>query len=242
MLVLTKKDLLFWGVMSLAIIISIVTPISLSSPKLQETIGGDVIYRKIIIDAGHGEPDGGAVSSDGVKESDLNLEIATKLENALSSRGYDVIMTRSDKNNISGLNEDSTIKSIKSKDLTNRVNLANSSDAEFMISIHMNKYEDPKYYGWQTFYSKNSASGEALAKAIQEGIKETTGIANKREALKIEGIKIVDKTTIPVVIVECGFLSNPDECAKLQNEDYQNQIVDGICVGIDSYLSLRGQS
>lgn len=236
MLVLTKKDLLFWGLMSLILVVSIVTPIALSESGVKETIGGDIIYRKIIVDAGHGEPDGGAVSSDGVKESDLNLQIAKKLEKVLRDNNFDVIMTRSDKNNISGLNDDSTIKSIKSKDLINRVNLANSSGAEFMISIHMNKYEDPKYYGWQTFYSKNSASGEALAKAIQEGIKETTGIANKREALKIEGIKIVDKTMIPVVIVECGFLSNPDECAKLQNDEYQNQIVNGIMLGIESYL------
>lgn len=236
MLVLTKKDLLFWGLMSLILVVSIVTPIALSESGVKETIGGDIIYRKIIVDAGHGEPDGGAVSSDGVKESDLNLQIAKKLEKVLRDNNFDVIMTRSDKNNISGLNDDSTIKSIKSKDLINRVNLANSSGAEFMISIHMNKYEDPKYYGWQTFYSKNSVSGEALAKAIQEGIKETTGIANKREALKIEGIKIVDKTMIPVVIVECGFLSNPDECAKLQNDEYQNQIVNGIMLGIESYL------
>ena len=240
MLVLTKKDLLFWGLMSFILVVSIVTPIALSESGVKETIGGDIIYRKIIVDAGHGEPDGGAVSSDGVKESDLNLQIAKKLEKVLRDNNFDVIMTRSDKNNISGLNDDSTIKSIKSKDLINRVNLANSSGAEFMISIHMNKYDDPKYYGWQTFYSKNSVSGEVLAKAIQEGIKETTGIANKREALKIEGIKIVDKTRIPVVIVECGFLSNPDECAKLQNDEYQNQIVNGIMLGIESYLGDKG--
>ena len=191
MLVLTKKDLLFWGLMSLILVVSIVTPIALSESGVKETIGGDIIYRKIIVDAGHGEPDGGAVSSDGVKESDLNLQIAKKLEKVLRDNNFDVIMTRSDKNNISGLNDDSTIKSIKSKDLINRVNLANSSGAEFMISIHMNKYEDPKYYGWQTFYSKNSVSGEALAKAIQEGIKETTiNIAKKlkEENLSIEKI------------------------------------------------------
>ena len=239
MLVLTKKDLLFWGITCIVMILSIVAPIGLSSSKLEETIGGDIIYRKVIVDAGHGEPDGGAVSKDGIKESDLNLQIAKKLEKALINKNYEVIMTREDSNNISGLNEENTIKSIKSKDLTNRVNLANSSGAEFMISIHMNKYEDPKYYGWQTFYSKNSPSGEALAKAIQEGIGRATGLKNTREALKIEGIKIIDKTTIPSVIVECGFLSNSDECAKLQNDEYQNQIVEGICLGVESYFKSK---
>lgn len=236
MLIFTKKDLKFYALMIVMLLISIVTPISLNADKIEEVTSFALATTCIIVDAGHGEPDGGAISADGVKESDLNLQIANKLRDALAIRGYQVIMTREDENNISGLNEDSTIRSIKSQDISNRVNLANSSGAEFMISIHMNKYEDPKYFGWQTFYSKNSEKGKKLAECIQVAIKETTGIANKREALKIEGIKIIDKTTIPVVIVECGFLSNSDECAKLQDASYQVQLVEGIITGIETYL------
>ena len=236
MLIFTKKDLRFYSLMIVMLLISIVTPISLNATKVEETTSHALTTTCILIDAGHGEPDGGAVSADGIKESDLNLQIANKLKYELALKGYQVIMTREDENNISGLNDDSTIRSIKSKDINNRVNLANSSNAEFMISIHMNKYEDPKYYGWQTFYSKNSEKGKKLAECIQAGIKESTGLENKREALKIEGIKIIDKTTIPVVIVECGFLSNTDECTKLQDENYQMKLVNGIVLGIETFL------
>ena len=239
MLIFTKKDLKFYSLMALMLVISIIAPITLNNEEIRETTSSMITTTCVLIDAGHGEPDGGAVSADGVKESDINLQIASKLQKSLVSKGYQVIMTREDEGNISGLNEDSTIRSIKSQDINNRVNLANSSGAEFMISIHMNKYEDPKYYGWQTFYSKNSEQGKKLAECIQIGIKESTGLENKREALKIEGIKIIDKTTIPVVIVECGFLSNIEECKKLQDEDYQSQIVNGIVCGIESYLKTQ---
>ena len=237
MLVFTKKDLKFYFVVFVMFTISIVTPISLNSYKLKETAGTAITTTCIIVDAGHGEPDGGAVSASGIKESDINLQIANKLRDELAIKGYQVIMTREDENNISGLNGNETIRSIKTKDISNRVNLANKSGADFMISIHMNKYEDPKYYGWQTFYSKSSEQGKMLAECIQESIKETTGVENEREALKIEGIKIIDKTTIPVVIVECGFLSNQAECEKLQDPTYQSQLVQGIINGIGSYLS-----
>ena len=242
MLIFTKKDLLFYGLMFTMLFVSIVTPISLNKYKMKETTSEALATTCIIVDAGHGEPDGGAVSADGVKESDINLQIANKLREELSLKGYQVIMTREDEDNISGLTETSTIRSIKSQDINNRVNLANSSGADFMISIHMNKYEDPKYYGWQTFYSKNSEKGKKLAECIQAGIKESTGIENKREALKIEGIKIVDKTTIPVVIVECGFLSNPEECTKLQDENYQTKLVEGIVLGIENFLGPNGDA
>lgn len=235
MLIFTKKDLKFYALMIVLLGISIITPISLNGEKLKETTSTALATTCIIVDAGHGEPDGGAVSANGIKESDLNLQIANKLRDELALNGYQVIMTREDENNISGLNESSTIRSIKSQDISNRVNLANSCGAEFMISIHMNKYEDPKYSGWQTFYSKSSEKGKQLAESIQSGIKESTGIENKREALKIEGIKIIDKTKIPVVIVECGFLSNPEECVKLQDENYQTQLVKGIIIGIQNF-------
>lgn len=241
MLIFTKKDLKFYALMIIMLLISIVTPISINANRIEEATSGALATTCVIVDAGHGEPDGGAVSTDGVKESDLNLQIASKLRDELALRGYQVIMTREDENNISGLNEDSTIRSIKFQDINNRVNLANSCGADFMISIHMNKYEDPKYFGWQTFYSKNSEKGKLLAECIQTQIRETTGIENKREALKIEGIKIIDKTTIPVVIVECGFLSNPEECTKLQNPEYQAQLVEGIIGGIEQFLKTQNQ-
>ena len=202
-----------------------------SKSNIIET-SGDLKTYKIIVDAGHGLPDGGAVSKDGIEESSLNLEIATKLKEKLEENNYEVIMTRTTENNIADSDKQFSIKQIKVSDLTNRVKIANESNADFMISIHMNKFSESKYFGWQTFYSKNSEMGKKLATLIQNSISQNIERENKRTPLSIEGIKIVDKTNIPVVIVECGFLSNPDDLSLLQTEEYQEKLVRGICEGI----------
>ena len=239
MFVITKKDIIFYSSMALIIFLTIFTPMasinqrinSVTSTNLQEKI-------KIVIDAGHGEPDGGAVSAEGIKESDLNLQIAQKLKTKLEELNIDVIMTREDSNNIASASEQQNkIRQIKASDLNNRVKIANESGATILVSIHMNKFEDGKYRGWQTFYSKNSEEGKKLAEKIQTSIGESVQIENKRTALKIEGIKIIDKSKIPAVIVECGFLSNLEECKLLQDETYQEKMAEGIKNGIKNYLS-----
>ena len=93
------------------------------------------------------------------------------------------------------------------------------------MSIHLNKYDSPKYWGWQTFFNENSEEGKRLADNIQKSIGEFVNRENSRQALKISGIKIVDKTNIPVVIVECGFISNKEEAILLQNDEYQDKLV-----------------
>ncbi len=237
MLVLTKKDLGFYTMMVGIIILSIVVPISVNKAKLETVTSSNLVTNRIIIDAGHGEPDGGAESANGIRESNLNLQIAKQLENVLKDNGYEVIMTRESEDNISGLPRDSGIRNLKVADTNKRIELINSSNAEYVISIHMNKFSDSKYSGWQTFYSKNSEEGKLLAECIQSGIGEETEIKNNRSTLKIEGIRIMEKTNIPVVIVECGFLSNEEECARLQDESYQNKIAEGILRGIEKYNS-----
>lgn len=197
---------------------------------------GELKTYKIIVDAGHGLPDGGAVSENGIEESNLNLQIATKLQEELENNNYEVIMTRATENNIADSDKQNSIKQIKTSDLNNRVKIANESNADFMISIHMNKYSESKYWGWQTFYSKNSKAGKKLATLIQNSISNNIkDRENKRTPLSIEGIKIVDKTNIPVVIVECGFLSNEEDLRLLQTEEYQKRIVAGIIEGINQY-------
>lgn len=186
---------------------------------------------------GHGIPDGGASSEDGVLESVLNLEIAKKLEALLIDKGFDVIMTRKDDNNIAGEElQNASLREIKRGDIANRIKIINNSNAKALISIHMNKFDDSKYSGWQTFYSENSSNGKRLAEEIQMSIKKETGIENKRTALKISNIKIIDESKMPAIIVECGFLSNKNECDLLQDEIYQEKIARGILNGIVSYL------
>ena len=197
--------------------------IALVSPKKVEVLA-NTESKVIVVDAGHGEPDGGATAN-GIVESDLNLEIAKKLEEVLLENGYEVIMTREDENNIADKDNQRSITEMKKSDLNNRVKIINESGAALCVSIHLNKYDSPKYWGWQTFFNENSEEGKKLADNIQKSIGEFIDKKNTRQALKISGIKIVDKTNIPVVIVECGFISNKEEATLLQDDDYQSNLV-----------------
>ena len=188
----------------------------------------------IVVDAGHGLPDGGATNGE-LYESNINLAIAQKLQKELVNRGYEVVMTRKDENNIADDDKQSSISKMKQSDLNNRVKIINESNADFCISIHLNKFENSRYWGWQTFFNEKSEEGKKLAKCIQENVTKVIKKENKRTPLKIEGIKIVDKTSIPVVIVECGFLSNAEEANLLNDDSYQRKIVDGIVNGIEEY-------
>ena len=241
MFVFTKKDIIFYIIIIFLITCTIFTPLSLKQFKTESmSTTSNLINEKIkvVIDAGHGEPDGGAVSKDGVKESELNLQIAQRLEEKLKECNFEIIMTRKNENNIALESvQEKTIREIKTSDLNNRVKIANESDADVLISIHMNKFEDSRYRGWQTFYSKNSEEGKALAENIQASISKCIDYENKRTALKIEGIKIIDKSSIPAVIVECGFLSNPQDELLLITDKYQDSVAYAIFKGIVGYLA-----
>ena len=221
----------------IGIVVFLLVFISTCSKEIIVQTTGNTKTYKIVVDAGHGAPDGGAVSSDGVEEAGLNLEIAEKLRDALEDEGFLVIMTREDENNIADTDKQKSLREMKSSDLNNRVNIANNSGADIMISIHMNKFEGGSSWGWQTFYSKNSDEGKRLATLVQSSIQKNIDRVNKRVALSIEGIKIVDKTNIPVIIVECGFLSNTEDLRLLQTEENQNKIVIGIIDGVKEFYS-----
>lgn len=190
----------------------------------------------IIIDAGHGYPDNGATSSDGTSEASINLSIALKLQELLEASGCSTLLTRSDENGIYDTDKNS-IKEKKTSDLKNRVNLINESNSNLLVSIHLNKFQDSKYSGWQTFYRSNDDFSKNLALSIQSNLNLSIQRENKREALSIENKYIIDKTSIPAVIVECGFLSNEEEVSLLKTEDYQEKISWGIYTGIMDYMN-----
>lgn len=187
----------------------------------------------IVVDAGHGLPDGGAISKNGVEEAGLNLDIALKLEESLDNLGYNVVMTRNTEQNIADENKQTPIRTMKVSDINNRIKIVNESKADMLISIHMNNFENSKYYGWQTFYKKNSEDSKMIAENIQAGISSNIERKNDRVALPITNIKLIDKATIPAVIVECGFLSNEEDLRLLLTDEYKQQIVDGIVEGIE---------
>ena len=180
-------------------------------------------------------PDEGAEADDGTTEAETNLKIALKLQNLLEQSGCTVILTRSDENAIYDI-DSQTLRQKKISDIRNRVKIGNESSADIFVSIHLNKIPQQQYDGWQTFYNKNSEQGRKLATSIQNNLNEAIQKENKRVASKIENIYIINNVEIPTTIVECGFLSNPEEEKQLLDDSYQNRLAWGIYNGIISYF------
>lgn len=188
----------------------------------------------IVLDAGHGGEDGGAVSKSGIVEKDLNLAITLKVKELLEDSDIQVILTR-DSDVMLSDNTSAKIAKRKVEDINKRIEITNSSNADMLVSIHMNSF--PKNYckGWQIFYQENNSVGEEIAVLIQNNIKEVLQTQNNRVPQSISNVKLVNKSKIPAIIVECGFLSNDEEAEMLTKEDYQDKIVQGICNGIVSW-------
>ena len=234
MIFFTKKRLILLSIF-LLFAISICVISTFMEPEAKETVALPVSNKVIVVDAGHGEPDGGAVSKNGVSESDINLKIALKLQNLLEQSGATVILTRSDENGIYDVDK-TTLKQKKISDIKNRVKIGNSSSADIFISIHLNKIPEEQYSGWQTFYKKNNEEGKKLSTEIQSNLKEAIQKENNRVAKEIDNVYIVKNVEIPLTIVECGFLSNTEEEKELQEDNYQNRLAWGIYNGIMDYF------
>ena len=234
MIFFTKKRLVILGIF-LLLVISICVIMQFKEPETKETVALPVSNKVIVVDAGHGEPDGGAVSSNGISEAEINLKIALKLHNLLEQSGATVILTRSDENGIYDLDKE-TLKQKKVSDIKNRVKIGNSSSADIFVSIHLNKIPQQQYSGWQTFFKKDCENGKKLATAIQENLKQAVQKENDRVPMKIDNVYIVKNVEIPLTIVECGFLSNTEEEKQLQDDNYQNRLSWGIYNGIIDYF------
>lgn len=192
---------------------------------------------RIVIDAGHGAPDGGAVGKNtGALEKDLNLAIAEKVADKLRQNGETVIMTREDDRGLY-TDEESSIREKKQKDMKKRVAIANSEGVSLFVSIHMNHFTDSKYSGPQIFYQTGSTEGARLAEEIRLSILNTIGPHCTREAKPTGDLYLLRQTKVPAVIVECGFLSNDEEEALLLDEGYQDKMAEAICTGIKNYKS-----
>ena len=194
-----------------------------------------VANHTVILDAGHGYPDGGAVSTNGIIESEINLKIVQKLQNFLEASNCTVILTRSDEN---GIYKDSnfSIREKKISDMRNRANIANNSNAEIFVSIHMNKLPQAQYSGWQSFYKNEDEQSKFLAKCIQNNLNNFIDKNNHRQIQSINNIFLTKNVKIPLVIIECGFLSNTAEANLLNTEKYQDLLAWSIYTGILDYF------
>ena len=191
----------------------------------------------VVIDAGHGGLDGGSVGTKtGVTERDLNIVYAKKLTKFLEDFGIDVVNTRLDTNGLYGEVTDD----YKIVDMENRAKIINQSNAQILISIHMNKFTDSSQSGAQVFFEQGNEDSEKLAESIRNILVANFDNARK---LTLAGDYYILNQTEPVgVIIECGFLSNPTEEQLLQQEEYQNKMCYSIYCGIINYLGLSNKN
>ena len=188
---------------------------------------GDTAEMVVVVDSGHGGSDPGKVGINGAIEKDVNLKIAIKLKSLLEERGIKVIMTREDENGLA----DSKVE-----DLKKRVSIINQEKPLLAVSIHQNSYQGESIHGAQVFYFTHSQEGEKAAKIIQEALLEADS-ENTRSAKANDTYYMLKKTEVPVVIVECGFLSNQKEADLLVTEEYQQKVAEAVVNGIIKYIS-----
>lgn len=202
----------------------------------RSTVAIPTSSKVIVIDAGHGVPDEGAQSSRGTTEAETNLKIALKLQNLLEQGGCTVVLTRSDENAIYDLDK-TTLREKKISDIRNRVKIGNSASADLFVSIHLNKIPQQQYWGWQCFYNSKNENSIKLAKQVQSNLNEAIQKDNKRVVMKLDSVYIMKHVEIPITIVECGFLSNPEEEKQLLEDEYQDKLAWGIYNGINDYFN-----
>lgn len=188
----------------------------------------------VIIDAGHGGIDGGATSCTGMLESNINLQIALKLRDLCHLTGFQTRMIRTTDESV--YTEGKTIAAQKASDLRQRVRIVNSVDNGILISIHQNIFADSRYSGAQVFYAPTSGSQE-LAKILQDSLKVALNPGSKRNIKAATGVYIMQHIEGPGILIECGFLSNPQEEAMLRNGQYQNKLCCVIISGLSQYFN-----
>lgn len=189
----------------------------------------------ILIDPGHGGIDGGANLKDGTLEKNINLSISLKLKNNLEKK-YKVVMTREEDKGLYSENTD-TIRKKKEEDLNNRCKLKKTSKCDAFLSIHLNIFPEAKYSGAQIWYANNDSS-KKLAGILQSNFKEKLDKNNKRkEKVSVKDYRVLRNSgELPSVIIECGFLSNPEEASKLKDSAYQQKIADTIEQSLNEFF------
>ena len=236
MILIVRRKIVIFAIFSVLLSVSLLILQSKDSDVFSGTP-----TKRIVIDAGHGLPDGGAIGASGTIESSLNIKIAKRVEKLLKKNGFTVIMTRSDENTIAESGK--TISEKKRNDMHRRLEIINNSNADLFVSIHMNKFTDSRYRGAQVIYSGNFIESEKLAQLIQKQFSAIPDNKSHRTCLKApSSIFLLKNATIPAVIAECGFLSNYEEEQLLNTEKYQKELAEAIAAGIQKYYEFEGRN
>ena len=228
-----KKNIIYYGLLIIFFASIIIFPIfSIELPSIT-TSNQPNDLPTVIIDPGHGGEDSGTIGTNGKFEKDLNMEISLKLGDYLNASGYNVIYTRTEDKLL--YSEAENIKGFrKITDLKNRVKIANSYENAILISIHMNSFGQSECKGLQVYYAENENS-RSLASNIQDSVKNKIQATNKRTIKAGKDIYVLENASIPAVLIECGFLSNPEECENLSEKEYQKELCFAILCGIIEY-------
>ncbi len=201
---------------------------------LSQQVASDKVERKknvVVVDCGHGGADPGKVGAGDVLEKDLNLEIGKRVEKKLKKKGYEVVMTRKEDKDLA----EGGSGNRKIQDMKNRVALVNKSKPGIAVSIHQNSYSDASVHGSQVFYYSHSTEGKEAAAIMQEALL-LADPENTRKEKANDTYYFLKRTEVPTIIVECGFLSNPEEAALLSEKEYQEKMAEAIVSGIEKYL------
>lgn len=228
-----KKN--YWGMAMIAMGVGLVmfaTIYFASTAKTANTEPSDAMAGvRVVIDPGHGGFDGGTIGTAGTKESEINLAISKLVQKEFESQGAEVVMLRE---------RDEALGKEKQEDMAARRELIETSGQDVTVSIHQNRFEDASVYGPQVFYAPGSVEGEKLAKYVQDSLNEALEV--KKPRVQMEGnYYIVKSGSVPAIIVECGFLSNPEEEAKLKTEAYQKKVAKAVREGVGAYLGAQKQ-
>jgi N-acetylmuramoyl-L-alanine amidase len=190
--------------------------------------------KTVVIDAGHGGIDPGKIGVNGALEKDINLAIALKLERNLKESGINVVMTRTDDNGL--YEENDTNKKVR--DMKKRLEIIEGANPIIAVSIHQNSYTEPSVSGVQVFYYKDSVRSKEAATIMQKQLIKTLKPEKQREAKENGSYYLLKKTSVPIMIVECAFMSNPTEAELLVQEDYQERVAWAVYMGIVEYINM----
>lgn len=228
------KPLKLIALLMIFVIVTSITVKSLNSSDYESASAdiGDVI----IIDAGHGGEDPGAIGIDGVYEKDLNLSIALTIGEELKSKGYTVVYTRTE-DKMLYLPEENIKGMRKISDLKNRCKITAEYEDCIFISIHMNSYGASKYSGLQVYYTEGNEESRTLANKIQAAVRKELQPQNNRQIKSGRSIYLLENAKGTGVLIECGFLSNTNECKKLSQKEYQKELSFSIICGIIEYMN-----
>lgn len=189
----------------------------------------------ILVDAGHGGSDPGMIGVGGLEEKGINLSISLLLRDTLEKSGYSVIMTREEDKGL----YDSSAANKKAQDMQRRIAMIREYAPVLSVSIHQNSYQDEGVHGPQVFYYESSVEGKKLAEAVQSSLNDLLEVDRPREVKGNTSYYLLKRSSGILVIVECGFLTNPEEAQKLQTKEYQEKVAAAVSEGIRTYLNAQ---